>query len=228
MGADTAQVAAAIATMGIFAIAVFHDVIRVLILRPRLGIALQFEPPDCHAALTTDNHQDYYFGLRVSNDGRTSATNVTVTLLDLERKVGDRWDRMPFDEDHLIWRIHAKPNLDSLHPGTRRQCNFGRIVDPSHRMPGYLGQPDGHGGEKRPPHLASVSTSVSVFEFQVSVPRINRTNFVTPGTYRFRVQASCDNSPPVKATLELFLHGDFFVDESRMLSPSGITVRQIT
>ena len=63
----------AIGTFILAIIAVFHDVIKEFINKPKLDSEIEFSPPHCHRVYITGGYYDYYFALKIWNKGKTKA-----------------------------------------------------------------------------------------------------------------------------------------------------------
>lgn len=220
---DVFLIIGAIATSVIAIIALFHDVIKEYINIPKLRFEIEYSPPHCHRVITEGGNFVYYFALKMWNDGKNKAENVEVTLNDVFKKVGDKWERISgFNPDNLLWRLTGDPYLPFLNPGTPKQCNIGYIIDPKIRTDSKLSHLMKY---ENNPNL-NVNPDETIFHIQVSMQSTNLTYLIAPGTYKFRLSASCSNGKTAYQEYKIKITGKWFEDEERMLN-EGINISEI-
>jgi len=118
-------------------IAAFQSRLSRLLVRPKLGLEVNPEPPDFHHTLVSHPSAPgapadaYYFNLRVCNTGNCRAEQVEVFIADvLMQEVDGSFRRLP---KNLLWSWTLKPFLDALSPGMYAFCTLGHIFDPVRR-----------------------------------------------------------------------------------------------
>jgi len=118
-------------------IAAFQSRLSRLLVRPRLGLEVNPEPPDFHHTLVSHPSTPgapadaYYFNLRVLNTGNSRAEQVEVFVADvLMQEVDGSFRSLP---KNLLWSWTLKPFLDALSPGMYAFCTLGHIFDPVRR-----------------------------------------------------------------------------------------------
>ena len=122
-------------------IAAFQSRLSRLLVRPKLGLEVNPEPPDFHHTLVSHPSVQgapadaYYFNLRVLNTGNSRAEQVEVFVADvLMQEVDGSFRRLTsFLPKNLLWSWTEKPFLDALSPGMYAFCTLGHIFDPARR-----------------------------------------------------------------------------------------------
>ncbi len=205
-------------------IAAFQSRIARLLVRPRLGLEVNPEPPDFHHTLVSHpsaqgaSADAYYFNLRVRNTGNSRAEQVEVFVADvLMRQADGSFRRLTsFLPKNLLWSWTLKPFLDALSPGMYAFCTLGHIFDPVRRreFPGEAldeGEEAGLAGR-------------SAFSVAVQFPSNKPFHILAPGTYQLILWIAASNARKVEKRLELVLPGGWTGDEARMLS-EGVRIR---
>jgi len=122
-------------------IAPFQSRLSRLLVRPKLGLEVNPEPPDFHHTLVSHPSAPgapadaYYFNLRARNTGNSRAEQVGVFVADvLMQEVDGSFRRLTsFLPKNLLWSWTEKPFLDALSPGMYAFCTLGHIFDPARR-----------------------------------------------------------------------------------------------
>ena len=204
-------------------LAVFHEHFRTLFWHPTLELFVENRPPDSHLTTLTNLQTGmqaacYYFRIRVRNSGNAMAKTVEVFVEEVSQRRADgvferKEDFLPLN---LLWSHYGRPYFPSIPLGVYKHCDFGHIVDPSlrHQFP----------GEDHP--RLSVPQSQTVMCLDLVVRPATGTHLIPPGSgpYRFVVVAAAANARLVRRTIEVNLTGQWFADESQMLS-DGIGLR---
>lgn len=110
-------------------IAAFQSRLSRLLVRPRLGLEVNPEPPDFHHTLVSHPSTPgapadaYYFNLRVLNTGNSRAEQVEVFVADVLMQQADgSFSRLTsFLPKNLLWSWTEKPFLDALSPRKRQE-----------------------------------------------------------------------------------------------------------
>jgi hypothetical protein len=122
-------------------IAAFQSRLSRLLVRPKLGLEVNPEPPDFHHTLVSHPSgtgapaDAYYFNLRVRNIGNSRAEQVEVFVADVLVQGEDGTFRRltSFLPKSLLWSWTLGPFLDALSPGMFAFCTLGHIFDPARR-----------------------------------------------------------------------------------------------
>jgi hypothetical protein len=110
-------------------IAAFQSRLSRLLVRPKLGLEVNPEPPDFHHTLVSHPSASgapadaYYFNLRVRNTGNSRAEQVEVFVADVLMQQADgSFSRLTsFLPKSLLWSWTEKPFLDALSPRKRQE-----------------------------------------------------------------------------------------------------------
>jgi hypothetical protein len=219
----------AFGTILVAIVAIFQDKIRSWIWKPKLNCEINLSPPDCHSTLLRyqspgyPEHgedvwaQTYYFRLRISNTGNTSAKNAEVILTEILKKEGDKFKKLKdFSADNLLWSTLDKMYCDYISPGTFKFCNIGHVVDPKER--GKLpGEDNGF------INLADGETS---FFFDVRFKSNIMYHIVGPGIYIIAVKIGSENAKTISRKYEINITGKWHYEEARMFN-EGVSIKQI-
>jgi len=205
-------------------IAAFQSRLSRLLVRPKLGLEVNPEPPDFHHTLVSHPSAPgapadaYYFNLRVLNTGNSRAEQVEVFVADvlLQQEDGSFRRLTSFLPKNLLWSWTEKPFLDALSPGMYAFCTLGHIFDPARRRQ-FPGEALLDTDEAR---LAGRSA----FSVAVQFPSNKPFHILPPGTYHLVLWIAAGNARKVEKRLELVLPGEWTVDETRMLS-EGVRIR---
>jgi hypothetical protein len=205
-------------------IAAFQSRIARLLVRPRLGLEVNPEPPDFHHTLVSHPSgigapaDAYYFNLRVRNTGNSRAEQVEVFVADvLVQEIDGSFRRLTsFLPKSLLWSWTLEPFLGALSPGMYAFCTLGHIFDPARRRE-FPGEALDDADEAR---LARSSA----FSVAVQFPSNKPFHILAPGTYHIVLWIAAGNARKVEKRLELVLPGEWTTDEARMLS-EGVRIR---
>ncbi len=199
-------------------IAAFQSRLSRLLVRPRLELEVNPEPPDFHHTLLAHSTSPgtpadaYFFNLRVRNTGNSRAEQVEVFVADvLERQPDGSFGRLTsFLPKNLLWSWTIKPFLEALSPGMVGFCTLGHVLDPARRLT-LPGEDLGDAQEARFAGRAAFSVAV---QFPASKPF----HILPPGTYQLVLWLAAGNARKVETRLLLTLTGDWTMDEGRMLA----------
>jgi len=211
-------------------IAIFHEQLRTLFLKPQLKISIEInDPADCHkttikktkitdGTTSIETADCYYFRLSIINQGSASAENVEVIIESVEKmnqasNAFEVWKQ--FLPLNLIWAYSGEiffPRI--LGRGLKKHCDLAYIIDPS-RLQVI---------EERDMLLSRdeyANKKVLVLCFRHKP--FTGTYILEPGKYRLGIAVAAANARPVRETVEInFL--DWFQDERTMLK-DGIDIR---
>lgn len=224
---------AAIGTILLGIIAIFQDRIRSRLWNPKLDCEIKINTPDCHRTISSmrvpsgvteriTSFYSYYYRFKIWNKGKVSAEKVEVIITDISKKEGLAYNRIEsFSLDNLVWSIpgesgERKIYLDYISPDTYKYCNLGHIHDPFYRsmLPGEFN-----------PNLQVIDHE-TIFCFDVYFRSNILYYLVAPGIYKFKIKVGCANAKTISKEYELNFTGNWFKDESTMLSqgPSIIEI----
>ena len=201
-----------IATIVALFLAVFHEQLRTMFLKPKLEVELKSNSPDCHK-ISCGTDEDgkkqfgYYFRIRVMNKGKTPAKSVEVFLEEIQEKNEDDefvvWKKfMPIN---LLWTHISKPYFPIIPSKMYKHCEIGHIIDPQQRK-----DYPNHYHPEAPEGVCSIC-------LELLVKPNTGTHLMLPGVYRLKLIAAAENAKPVPATLELSFSGRWNVSETDML-----------
>lgn len=207
------------ATLVLALAAIFQDHIRRFLWHPKLGVTSVAAPPDCLAIPLHVNEvfasASVYLRVRVTNGGNTPAQNVEVFATELRRRdKSGHWHRVPtFLPMNLCWADRGPQiYLPFIGPKAFRFCDLGRVADPANR--------DAAGDDNPALHLDDQTTSL---RFITVITPTHRGNIIPPGDYQLDLSIGASNVDSFGRTVELTLAGEWYPDESKMLS-DGIGV----
>ena len=225
----------ALGTILLAIVAMFQDRIRSWFWNPKLKCKINLEPPDCHRTRTVTNRQmsvpdtstffSYYYRFEIWNDGKVSARNVEVILLEILQKEGNNFKRIhAFTPDNLLWSIIRKdfpPNqfkthCDYISPKTFKHCNLGHIHDPKFRA--------NLEGENNPELL--IKEGDTIFCFDVNFRSTALYYLVPPGEYKITLKIGGENAKTITRKYLLRISGKWFEDEDKMLN-DGFFIKSI-
>jgi hypothetical protein len=192
----------------------FYERIKRWINRPVLDIGINFSPPDCNKTLASKDNKTitaYWFRLFVRNSGRSPAEDIEVTINEVFRRVGDKWNiYSEFLPSSLVWTHLNKPFLPYLLPGTSKNLDLGYILDPKMRY----AYPD--------ENKLSSSDSMSEILFNVilSIKPYLPYNILSPGEYKLILTIGAKNAEPMRQSIKIALQKEWKDDESDMLNNS--------
>jgi len=185
----------AIGTLLLAVIAIFQDVVRAWILRPKLAVSASTQPPCSHANVTAiknktslepDHVSGVYMRVKVENRGNSTARGVEVFAerLAKEQQDGSYRNVTAFDPMNLVWSHIGSPIMEAIPPRMHKYCGLGRIFDPQKRHHFPLQQING------------VSPEQTVFEFDLQVKPFTKSHVVPPGKYRLYLTVGAANAAP--------------------------------
>lgn len=211
----------AVGTLLLAIVAVFQDKIRHWVLSPKLNISCSNDPPDCHKTIykmidhTTGQvilaAECYYFRIRVHNTGDRSAENVQVFAEELSVKQIDGTFKAlnSFIPMRFNWANLGKPVMDYILPQTYRHCDIGHILDPVLRRQFPM---------EDDPRLG-VSATNTILSCDLEVKPFTMTHLIPPGDYRLCLSIGATNAIyPIKEFLSIYISGQWFTNETQMLS----------
>lgn len=197
---------------------------------PKLDIEpLRMSSPDCfkipYGAISIQTGElkivdSYFLRFRVINKGRKRAENVEVFASKLTKlQANSSYEEVAsFLPMHLNWSSHPKGNIfvSTLSRKMYRHCDLAHIINPNDRL-------DCHGEAGHRPIVAPDKT---VLSFETIVKPNSLSHLQEPGRYRLTVVIAANNFEPIEKCLEIYLSGEWFDDETRMLS-EGVGVRVV-
>lgn len=212
------------AVVAALVLAIFHEHLRQWLWRPKLEILLENRPPDCHLTVMTnlatrEQADCYYFRIRVRNSGKASAENVQVFIEEVREQRADgtfeSWTE--FLPLNLLWAHYRNIDFPSIPPSVYKHCDLGHILSPTKRsrFPG-----EDHN------RISGLEASVTVFSLDLAVKPATGTYLLRPGRYRIVLVAAGSNGPLVRRTIELSLTGQWFSEETQMLT-QGVGLRPV-
>lgn len=213
----------ALGTLVVAAVAVFQETIRGWFYHPRFHVSIKTEPPDCVAVPVstpggTPVADSVYLRLWVENVGNATAKNVEVYARGLRRRrADDVWERVgAFPPMNLNWANVSSIYFPSIAPEMGKHCDLGHIVDPSRR----------HALHEDAPRLALTSQQTSL-AFDLMVAPNHKGHIIGPGEYQLEILVAAENARPITRTVEIFLSGTWYANETRMLSDGvGVSISE--
>jgi hypothetical protein len=209
------EVFTAIGTLGtviLTAILFFYERIKNYLQRPILQLGIHFNPPECHKTVVRVGDRisnAYWFRLFVSNNGKSTANDVEVTIDKVYKKIGDQWKvYSAFLPSSLKWTHIDQALLSGLIPGTVRNIDFGYIMDPKIRYAYPF---------ENNPTLTNDMTE-NLLNVCISVKPWIGYNIIEPGEYKFQLTIGAKNCKPQKEQIILKFTKDWKEDEARMLN----------
>jgi hypothetical protein len=203
-------------TLVLAAVAIFQDTVRGWFYHPTLEASIHTQPPDCNAVpvTTLDGTRfladSIYLRLWIKNTGNASARNVEVYARELLfRRADNTWTRVTtFMPMNLKWSHVSAVLYPIIAPEMGKHCDLGHIVDPARRAEPEIRE------ENPTLKLNDQQTSLA---FNVIVQPNDKGFIVGPGTYQLKVLIGAENARPVERTIEIFMSGMWYADETRML-----------
>lgn len=218
-----------VGTIALAIVAVFQQNIHNWLNKPKLNIEVTGQPPDCHKMplsvmqpfplqqpILIQTDEGYYYRIRVVNTGRDRAENAEVFIASVSKKVGDGYEKVEqFLPMNLLWSHVERPFLEAISPGgMEKHCNFGYVIPPED-MP------------ERVTSWLDVPRDETIFTLALEVHPNTLSNMLTSGEYRIDILIAAANmKKPKKKTLEMNISGQWYGDESEMLS-NGISFRML-
>jgi hypothetical protein len=199
-----AQWIAAVGTICAVIVALFKDSLLYLWRKPKLVTTCENSPPwtvrtplfirDAAGTLLWTG-DSYWVRVKVTNEGRTRAEKVQVSLLNLEYKPPtvdgalseDQRQHFPLN---LMWSHVHVPILDGISPGMSALCDIIAMSDPAN--PHW-------------PRPADTPAGVTVGRLQLEVELPPEFHSLNPGSWRLTLSIAAANAKPTVKTL-LFSH----------------------
>lgn len=203
-------------------IALFHSRIWNYFAGPKLDIALNLAPPDCHRTEIEGPEVPgrikmrvrkpcYYFRFRIYNHGESLAKHVEVIIEELWRR---SFETGPLVRDetflplNLVWShmrsmgaqdptVIIRQNVQPF--GIFKFCDLGYVVD---------GNP--------------------LFFFDFFLQPFARPNYENPGIYKIKIVASASNSRPTTRWFQIQWTGDWAETEEEMFTQNHIIIEPTT
>jgi hypothetical protein len=209
------EILTAIGTIGLAFITFFlffYDKIKKFLNRPILKVDINFHPPECHKTIAKSGGKianAYWFRLFIKNEGKSTAKNLEVFIEKVEKKIGEKWQIYPaFLPSNLLWTHINFPLLPNLLPDTKKNVDFGSILDPKVRY---------SNPEESNPLLENNMTGI-LFNVTISVYAFARYNIINPGDYLFYIIVGASNCKSKRETFQVTFFKDWHDDESKMLN----------
>jgi hypothetical protein len=158
----------------------------------------------------------YYLRIWIENVGNQRAEQVQVFASKLNRKQPDGTfaEVSSFLPMNLRWAHIDRPYLESLSPRMGQHCNVGYVADPNTRsVPAEF--------------LPPVSDDKTRLRLSLEVQPNTGSDLLEQGTYLLELKIAASNSEPVTMSLELFVSGTWYDDETQMFS-DGLTMREMS
>lgn len=209
-------------------IALFQDRLRERVWRPVLDVSVEAAPPDCLKIPMTGRGPAgelvavadcCYLRLRVSNRGNRQAESVEVFAGGLSRRQADDTFKEvgSFLPMNLLWADYHKVFFPAISPGMYRHCDLAHMIQPEKRA-AFSGE------DKQWPGVPPTKTILSL---DTAVKPNTLSHLQPHGQYRMDIVVAAANAKPIKRTLEITLTGDWYDNESQMLS-QGVGVRVLS
>jgi len=214
----------AIGTIGAVALALFLALCGPYILRwqfqPKLRLRARVQRPDADKVsrtarienLIVDLGESWYFRLAISNDGNDAARDAQVFLARVERKFGQRTEKVGrFTPMNLKWTntddeqtSRDRVTRPVLLPDTPEvYCDLVHICDPATR-------------EQQGEDLDTVEPGKGVLGLDVQVATYSKGHLLEPGTYLFYLTIAASNCRSIHHVLEVSYSGKWSRDEEEM------------
>jgi hypothetical protein len=200
---------AVVVTLSIFSYKKISKKIR----KPKLKLGVHFSPPECHKMLAVIGNtrvDAYWFRLYVENFGKRTAKDVDVIIEKIYIKIGDEWRIYSvFLPSNLLWTHIGRALLSNLQPGSKKNVDFGYILEPSVRSQ--------YPSENNP---AFPNHTGNLFNISTTVRPSNGYNIIKPGEYRFQIFVGAKNCIQREEYILLKFSQNWKVDEIQMLNES--------
>lgn len=205
-------------------IAIFHDMMRAWVMKPKLDVSIDLNPPDCfmipvkyhnNSGMVVDIVDTYYLRLKVTNKGNEKAENVEVFALQLMEDRGNgQWGEVnTFLPMNLVWADNSLIFYPIISPKMHRHCNLAHIIDPDKRIAHSLENKTWNG----------ISPDKTILSFDTHAKPNTLCYLYPPGKYRLVILIAAANAKSIEKTLEIKLDGFWDCDENEM-SKRGISV----
>ena len=157
----------------------------------------------------------YYFSLRVSNAGHSSADSVEVFATNLHKCVNQNWTLVRRYAMDLRWAWLGVGWLPTLAPKMDRFCNIGHIVDPAERANFAADNED----------LAGVGQQTAILSLDLEARPSHGVHLLEPGKYRLTIQLVAANHKPITSKLEIEVTGRWHPNDLQEMVQDGIRIR---
>lgn len=224
----------ALVIVAIFAL--FQDKIRALMIRPKLTVSVNINPPDCHKTkfnfnkeivtsfeteekmIVQDSADVYYFRLRVSNSGNEKAASAEVFAAGLSKQQADGTYKAvdSFLPMNLVWSNIRTLFFPVISPGTYKHCDLAHVIDPKKRSLIPVEETE----------WSNIPSERTILSFDTFVKPNILSHLVPYGKYHLTIIVAAENANPITKVLEIMLTGDWYDEEDKMLG-EGISVRII-
>lgn len=216
----------AIVTLILALVALFGEKFWEWVTRPKLRIAFNLRPPNCHKTAFGDGAPVYFLRVLVSNEGKRPAKDVEVFLKDL--RCIETFGAIPTVRERFLplnlrWSHYTDPAagflpypwlLPSISQGLPKHCDLAHIIHPRYRQSRPLADD---------PSL-KVPSQNTMLHLELIVKPHTLSHLWPPGTYELKLVAGASNAKPKEYSIRLTLTGEWFDDEERMLT-TGILAR---
>lgn len=204
----------------------WFELLKPILFSPNLDIkSIKMSSPDCfkirirRTSIQTGQPKivdSYYLRFRVINKGREKAENVEVFASKLTKLQanGSYEEVTSFLPMHLTWSFYPDIFISRLSPDMFRHCDIAYIINPKDRRDCV-----GEAG-----HRPDVEPDETVLSFSTIDKPHSLCYLQEPGRYRLTVVIAASNSKPVERCLDIYLRGEWFDDEARML-PNAVGVQ---
>ncbi len=215
------NLAVAVGTLILAAVAVFQETIRGWFYRPTFRVSIKTEPPDCVAVpfgpLPDGTMIDaYYLRLWIENTGNATAKNAEVYADELRRqRLDGTWERVKaFPPMNLKWGNIGRIYFPAIAPQMGKHCDLAHITDPTRRQ--ILGEDN--------PRLALTNQQTSLAFDLMAAPN-HKGHIVGPGEYQLDIRVAAENALPINRTVAISLRGTWYPDETTTLRDGvGVTI----
>jgi hypothetical protein len=157
----------------------------------------------------------YYFSLRVSNAGHSSADSVEVFATNLYKWVNQNWTPVRRYSMDLKWAWLGVARLPTLAPKMDRFCNIGHIIDPAQRANFAQDNED----------LPGVGQQTTILSLDLEARPNHGIHLLEPGKYRLTIQLVAANHKPVTKKLEIEVLGGWHPHNLPMMREQGIRIQ---
>jgi hypothetical protein len=201
---------------------IFFDTIRSYFTRPRLDADISMQRPDCSLMPIIGPPPQYqtiseawYCRLLVRNEGKVPAKNALIRIVRVSRQLPDgTWEEeRSFLPANLVWSNINQVHFGRIYRDVPVHCDFGKIIDPNHRIIPYEYTP----GEQ-----------TMRFSLCLEALPSDLSHLLRPGTHRISVVVAAENVEPRRCVFQVFLSdGEWSRDQELMLR-EGVRIRKIT
>ncbi len=196
---------------------IFQDWIRGLFKRPKLGVSIKVEPPDCHKTSFYQSEVDrkvcdtYYFRFRVENTGNYFTENVEAMITEVHKKEGKIYKKInSFLPLNLVWSHYRSITIPQIQPHLFKHLDLGHILKTN---PEFLAR------------FGLTSTNKVFFELDVLVRPNTGSHIFFPGKYKLQITFAGNNFDSQKKIYFLNLEDEWDDNEKTMLE-KNITITE--